>query len=263
MTDQGGDELRHAGTYRVRFDEAGPDGLLRTSSLLRYAQDIGWRHSEARGFDRGWYGAHDLAWIVRAAEIEVVDRIATGARLAITTAVLGYQRIWARRRAECRTADGRLAAWVQTDWVMIDGRGRLTRVPAAIPERFPGRLLTEPLVRVALAEPPAAASVSRFMVRAHELDPMNHVNNAVYVDWLLDVLDGAGGEAAAVVHRRPLHLRLEYAAAAGPGDAIEARTWAHDGGWACRLRTSAGADLFRATISAAGTQPAAPDGARS
>ena len=26
--------------FRVRFDEAGPDGLLRTSSLLRYAQDL-------------------------------------------------------------------------------------------------------------------------------------------------------------------------------------------------------------------------------
>ena len=31
--------------YRVRFDEAGPDGLLRTSVLLRYAQDLAWYHS--------------------------------------------------------------------------------------------------------------------------------------------------------------------------------------------------------------------------
>ena len=26
--------------FRVRFDEAGPDGLVRTSTLLRYAQDL-------------------------------------------------------------------------------------------------------------------------------------------------------------------------------------------------------------------------------
>src|SRR2546423_12970110 len=29
--------------YRVRFDEAGPDGRIRTSALLRYAQDAAWR----------------------------------------------------------------------------------------------------------------------------------------------------------------------------------------------------------------------------
>ena len=34
--------------YRVRFDEAGADGRVRTGSLLRYAQDIAWRHSEGQ-----------------------------------------------------------------------------------------------------------------------------------------------------------------------------------------------------------------------
>ncbi len=38
--------------YRVRFDEAGPDGFLRTSVLLRYAQDVAWHHSASRGFGR-------------------------------------------------------------------------------------------------------------------------------------------------------------------------------------------------------------------
>ena len=51
--------------YRVRFDEAGPDGLLRTSVLLRYAQDVAWHHSTSRGFDRAWYAERGLAWLVR------------------------------------------------------------------------------------------------------------------------------------------------------------------------------------------------------
>ena len=38
--------------YRVRFDECGPDGVVRTSALLRYAQDVAWIHSERMGFDR-------------------------------------------------------------------------------------------------------------------------------------------------------------------------------------------------------------------
>ena len=43
--------------YRVRFDEADAEGWLRPSGLLRYAQDMAWRHSTEAGFDRGWYDA--------------------------------------------------------------------------------------------------------------------------------------------------------------------------------------------------------------
>ena len=31
--------------FRVRFDDAGPDGEIRTSALLRYAADLAWFHS--------------------------------------------------------------------------------------------------------------------------------------------------------------------------------------------------------------------------
>ena len=41
--------------FRVRFDEAGPDGHVRTSTLLRYAQDLAAFHSAERGFDRDHY----------------------------------------------------------------------------------------------------------------------------------------------------------------------------------------------------------------
>ena len=47
--------------FRVRFDEAGPDGLVRTSTLLRYAQDLAAHHSAERGFDRAWYAERGLA----------------------------------------------------------------------------------------------------------------------------------------------------------------------------------------------------------
>ena len=70
---------RHETSYRVRFDEAGPNGLLRASGLLRYAQDIAWMHSEALGFDRAWYRERELAWLVRAAEVTVGSGIAMGA----------------------------------------------------------------------------------------------------------------------------------------------------------------------------------------
>ena len=58
----------------MRFDEAAPDGRLRTSGLLRYAQDLAWIHSASLGFDRGWYGERGLTWLVRAANVAVLGR---------------------------------------------------------------------------------------------------------------------------------------------------------------------------------------------
>jgi len=57
MTGSGVSGARYEAAYRVRFDEAGPDGRLRTSGLLRYTQDLAARHSEALGYDRAWYRA--------------------------------------------------------------------------------------------------------------------------------------------------------------------------------------------------------------
>ena len=52
-------------TYRVRFDEAGPDGSLKSGGYLRFAQDLAWIHSESGGFGRDWYSERGLTWLVR------------------------------------------------------------------------------------------------------------------------------------------------------------------------------------------------------
>jgi acyl-CoA thioester hydrolase len=242
----------HRATYRVRFDESTPSGLARTSALLRYAQDVAWAHSEALGFDRAWYAERGLAWLVRAAEVAIVAPIPLGSSLEVVTSVTGHRRVWARRRAEIRldggSGDG-LLAWVHTDWVLIDRRGRITRVPGVFGTTFPAPLVNETLGRVAVPAAPPSATRQRFRVRPHELDPMDHVNNAVYVDWLEDAIIAAGadGTGAGATQQVPRRYRLEYAAAAAPDLELETETWRDGEGWAHRT-TAGGADVLRARL---------------
>ena len=128
MTDREPDAC--SAPYRVRFDEAAPDGLLRTSVLLRYAQDLAWFHSSARGFGRDWYAERGITWLVRAAEVAVVAPVRVGSELVGTTRVIGARRVWARRRTDFVDADGAAAAVVTIDWVLLDARGLPTRIPA-------------------------------------------------------------------------------------------------------------------------------------
>jgi acyl-ACP thioesterase len=244
------DRFAWSAPYRVRFDEAGPDGLLRTSVLLRYAQDVAWFHSASLGFDRAWYAERGLAWLVRAAEVAMEDRIAVGSEVIGTTRVIGWRRVWARRRTEFRDPADTLLAWAEIDWVLLDVRGAPTRIPSEFEPIFGATAGAVGLARVALGEPPAGARQVEITVRPHELDPMDHVNNAVYADWLDEAVIGAGDPG--MTRAIPRLMRLEYVAAADSGAQLRADLWPEQEGWSYRLRDLAGHELLRARLERGG-----------
>ncbi|MBI2781105.1 MAG: hypothetical protein HYX55_04830 [Chloroflexi bacterium] len=235
--------------YRVRFDEGGPNGQARTSTLLRYAQDIAWRHSEDLGFDRDWYRARGVGWVVRGVELELHGPIPIGQTLRLTTAVVGHRRIWARRRGECRLVDGRLAARVTTDWVLLDGRNRILRIPDDFGVVFVNPEVKGEILRVPPPDGAPAQSLT-LSVRPRDLDPLDHVNNAVYVDWLEEALEAAGwrpdppgaNEAAGSET-----WRLEYLASAGRGDEVVVDLHGDAAAWRARIRRADALELMRAS----------------
>lgn len=244
------DDLQETSHYRVRFDECGPDGLLRTSGLLRYAQDVAWIHSERLGFDRGWYTERGLAWLVRSASIDLLQPVPTGRRLTVTTRVVGFRRVTARRRTTFEV-DGDVAAEVLTDWAMTDRRG----LPARVPSDF-GRFVTagsQPFqpIKVALAPRLGDGVRIEFFVRRQDLDPMDHLNNAAYVDFAEEVLTSPAGVAAgadAIPTAVPRRYLVDYAAPASLGDRIVATAWREADGWAVTLARGDGQQVARARL---------------
>jgi acyl-CoA thioesterase FadM len=236
--------------YRARFDECGTDATLRASTLLRWAQDVAWIHSERLGFGREWYADRGLAWVVRGLILTMAAPIPMGATVDVTTIVSGFRRVMARRRTEVRLGDGRLAAHADTDWVMTDTRRGL---PVRVPANFPALFSTvadgfEP-TRVALEAVPAGATRRAFSVRPHELDPMAHANNAVYVDWLEETMQAGG--MGGIVTALPRTYRLEYLVPAPPGGSLLDSAWMTPGGTArYQLSDEAGRGLLRAELSA-------------
>ncbi|CAN5578308.1 hypothetical protein BH20CHL7_BH20CHL7_19270 [soil metagenome] len=232
--------------FRIRFDECGPDGLLRTSVLLRYAQDLASYHSTLVGIDRAWYAERGIGWLVRAAEVAVLGPLRVGDELQGATKAVGFRRVWARRRSEFHDATGELVAWCNIDWVLLDDRGRPSRIPPEF-EAFAAPPAAFDLARVALAPAPPDAYRATFTVRPQELDPMDHANNAVYADWRDEAIVRAGAESA--IRAIPRFARLEYARAAERDDGITVEAWSDEdgGGWSVRVTDDAG-DLLRARL---------------
>ena len=236
--------LRIEQAYRVRFDEATPDSLAKTSALLGYLQDVAWRHSEVFGFPREWYAERGLAWVVRAMDVTLAAPIRDGDVLWVSTRILGFRRVMARRQSELRAADGTSAGVVVVDWAMTDGRAPV-RVPGAI-TGIPGVERSSFVsTRVDLPPIPPGARVQEIVPRLRELDPMGHANNGVYLDWLDEAVTAAGG--AVDVRAAARRYRVEYLRAAGHGVAMRSTAWRDGPGWAWRLEEDAG-DLVRGRL---------------
>jgi acyl-CoA thioesterase FadM len=233
--------------YRVRFDETSPAGTVRGSALFGYAQDVAWRHSEALGFPRAWYLARGLAWLVRAIEAAILAPIETGETVTLETRVTGYRKVLVRRQVSVFGQAGDLRAQIAIDWAMTDGR-RPVPIPAAF-ERVP---LDDPEpfapLRVVLEPAPADAVAMAFTPRSRELDPLNHVNSGVHLDWLDETVASGGELGLASVSALPRTYRLEYLRPVGAGAALVASAWRAGSGWAYRLASATGVDFVRGRL---------------
>jgi acyl-CoA thioesterase FadM len=228
--------------YRVRFEESTATETVRSAIYLAWVADIAWQHSVLLGFGRDWYSERGLFWLVRAIRLDVLAPIRTYDSVMVSTRVTGYRRVGARRESEVRDRSGALLARLEIDWVMTNERGVPTRVPEDFHRFVVDGGIPYEMHKLPLPETPADAAELRFRVRRRDLDPLEHVNNSVYLDYFEEALAAAGrGDLLAALPRRYV---LDFASAAARDDELVGRVWAHQGGWVFRLsRSEACGDL--------------------
>jgi acyl-CoA thioesterase FadM len=236
--------------YRVRFEESTASETMRSAIYLAWAADVAWQHSTLLGFGRDWYSSRGLFWLVRAVRLDVVKPIATYDEVFVTTQVVGYRRISARRRSEVRDRSGAVIARIDIDWVMTNEKGIPTRVPDEMLDFIADYAATFEMLKVALpATPPDAAELG-FRVRRRDLDPIGHVNNSVYIDYLEEALEAAGQRA--VLTATPRTYEIDFVASAERDNLLVGCAWPLDGAWAYRLSRDDGTEVFRARVTRPG-----------
>ena len=63
---------------------------------------------------------------------------------------------------------------------------------------------------------PDDATVIETRVRPQDVDPMGHVNNAAYIDYVEEALLASGDAAVAAMRALPRRVRIEYVAGRRP-----------------------------------------------
>lgn len=215
---------------RVRSYETGRTGAISIGTMLRYFEGIATEASAALGFDFHWYEAHHSAWVVREMQVLVEGGAGIGDELDLATWVASFKRVQAQREyAIWRQDNGHLVARASARWGYID-RTRLRPVP--LPEDLAGHfpVLGHAMPPLALTRPSAEERPSGehewlLTARDYEIDSQQHINNAVYADWLLEGLHHAlagdlPSEDNALGSGGPQVYQIEYLQPTLPGEAL-------------------------------------------
>jgi len=219
---------------RLRHDELDAFGRAYPSAYLRHLAQVAIDASSDVGFDNRWYEAAGARWLVRRTTFTVSRPWRADSEMRVRTWAQDFRRVRSQRCYEA-TGNGETAFSALTDWVFVNvATGRPRRVPAEMEARFGmAARAGRPRIPWRAPAPPPAPGRSTYRVRWAELDALGHMNNAAYLDLLvqgtLDVLDGlgwpverlsAGGVAPYVAAGD-----VEYLDEVRHGDRLETLTW--------------------------------------
>ncbi len=234
--------LKHTRAFRVRYYECDANGHLNSANYLRYMQETAFDASAAAGYDLERYDTMRRHWLIRETSIEFMRPLRYNDQVEVTTWIADFRRASSRRSYEFHEAgSGELVACAYTDWVFLDtDANRPAGIPQTLvddffpegaPKTFPSRqpYPTPP-------PPPPGAYTMRRRVAWHDIDSMQHVNNAVYMvyagecgfqataafGWPWERLVESG--IAIFIH----HAQIQYLQPALPEDELEISTWVYN-----------------------------------
>lgn len=174
--------------YLVSFYEVDAKKRVFFPSLWKYLQETAWNHAHRIGI-----GYSDLAqkghfWILSRLAIEMKEYPGWGEKIRVRTWLLESSRLFAFRDFSILKEDGKVIGGAKSAWVVLDFK---TRKPQRI-EPFLKRLTPLPDQQGAgikldkLLAPEDSVEEASFIVRYSDLDIHQHVNNARYIEWVLD-----------------------------------------------------------------------------
>ena len=185
----------------VRGTDVTPLGRLRFDALARYLQDA----AEDDLADAGWDEPYD--WLLRRCEVAVCGYPGRGEQVGLRTFCSATGPRWAERTTTLTGPGGDLIQ-ARAVWVAItraDGR------PGPLGATFhrlygPSAGGRQVSARLSHPAPPRARAGQPWPLRAADIDPAGHVNNAIHWAVVEDVLTGAAGAPAAaeMEYHRPI-----------------------------------------------------------
>ena len=210
--------------FVVRYYEVDAGGRLALEHVCNYMQQVAGQHAEKLGVGFGRLHEIGLTWVLARWQVSVEGQLPeAGREVSLETWPSSVERLQCRREFILRDKGGEVLVRGGSWWVVVNTTTfRLERVPALILDVYPGRAefaledfgLRLPQVKEELGAVSAA-------VRWSDIDVNQHVNNANYLDWVLQSAPGAGNKTCLSAGLR--RFEINFKSEARLGDVLEAK----------------------------------------
>ncbi len=174
---------------RVHVYETDLNNRWKPAAFFHAMEEAAANHARNLGFDYPDMMAQGMIWVLSRLKIRFDDFPTIPEKIVLQTFPRGIQqKIFFTRDFLFTSASGKRLAVATSAWLLIDPYKRRMLLPNNLPGSLPLNeglsTLNETLEKIAL--PAEMTAVLTRQAGYSDLDLMNHVNNARYVEWICD-----------------------------------------------------------------------------
>ncbi|EHQ87820.1 acyl-[acyl-carrier-protein] thioesterase [Desulfosporosinus youngiae] len=179
--------------FEVHYHEVDPSERATPLTILHYLEDAAISHSESVGQGIERLKAQKQAWILNEWNLQMDRYPVLGEKVMIETWSAGFDRFYGTRDFLIIDKNDKVIGRATSVWIFYNTeRKRPSRIPADFLEVYGidlRRALNEPLSKCQLEEGDQKGENEQlFTVRRSDIDTNGHVNNANYLQWMLEVV---------------------------------------------------------------------------
>lgn len=175
-------------TYQIRSYEVDCHHRLSALALFNFMQEAASRHAEALGVSIQQLLSENYTWLLSRLKIKIASFPLWKDEIQISTWPSGAQRLFALRDFELQDKDNQAVAAAVSAWLVLDVQKRRPVRIAPFVERLKplegDHILLDTLDKLPGLE--FRTHEKKFVVRYRDLDINQHVNNASFVEWLVE-----------------------------------------------------------------------------
>jgi acyl-ACP thioesterase len=204
-------------TYRIRSFEVDFRNRLHLNVLFHLLQETATNQIERQGVGVEVLRSRNEAWVLSRLVLEMDRYPGWGEEVRVRTWPRGIERLFAHRDFLVAAADGAILGRATSYWLLVDLKTRRPKRPGEVFEHMPTApdhkaLPDHPDKILPLKNPEPVRTVRAGYSR---LDLNNHVNNAHYIEWIMDAFPIARHEACEAAR-----LQINFQAETKGGESI-------------------------------------------
>jgi len=210
---------KYSDRYRIRANETDSKGQAKADALLVLLQETAGNHADLLNFDIQTLNKEDRTWVLRSLHLKIYQYPVWKDEIRIVTWPSKAGHYKAFRDFQIFDSRKKILGEAVTEWIIVD---LVKRRPVKIPLDIENicneinKTLFESSLKTLNNQISGTETISTFRVRYSDLDINEHVNNTVYLRWMLDTLIPEISE-----NKKCSELKISYKAEALPGQQID------------------------------------------